>query len=205
MAAVCSWLGSPFWQCTLSNWEKCPLTPEQVRYAAIDAWVGVRLFHKLNPTHAERAALTIKDVLKWATTPAGAAANPTLICSPKYQVSLQGLAKKLLQPSDFEAVVTRKRTPSYENDATFHTLLEKDWSELMDGAEVKQPGKGSKPAPAVKNQEEELSSQPQHSAPPKGASTTNGATTKPHRKKKPSGAARRKAKRERKEKEKTQM
>lgn len=39
---------------TMSNWEKRPLTPKQIEYAALDAWVSQALFHhfRLSPEEA---------------------------------------------------------------------------------------------------------------------------------------------------------
>ena len=32
----------------MSNWENCPLTSKQIKYAALDAWIGLKIFQKLN-------------------------------------------------------------------------------------------------------------------------------------------------------------
>lgn len=32
----------------LTNWEASILTPQQLKYAATDAWIGLKLYHKLN-------------------------------------------------------------------------------------------------------------------------------------------------------------
>jgi ribonuclease D len=35
----------------LSNWESRDLKFDQLQYAATDAWIGKKLFEKLNPHH----------------------------------------------------------------------------------------------------------------------------------------------------------
>jgi RNA polymerase sigma factor for flagellar operon FliA len=33
-------------RCSCSDWSRTKLTPEQIRYAALDAWVALRLFYR---------------------------------------------------------------------------------------------------------------------------------------------------------------
>ena len=61
------WLAMPTWKnkrVTLSNWEAAPLSHKQQIYAALDAWVGWRLFHvmQLGGAQAVRGAAEVFSV-----------------------------------------------------------------------------------------------------------------------------------------------
>lgn len=127
----------------MSNWERYPLSKDQIIYAALDAWIGVQIYQGIDPTPAEMRDLVLPDLISWFQ----GKATCQLLCSDSTRSSIDAAIPHVFPPLLAEVqtprpMLQRTRRPSYESDTAFKALLNEDWEELADDPSTAVDGEG---------------------------------------------------------------